>query len=261
MKPEALVTDRNNWDKWMLPKYRATIEPIKSDMSNALPVQRDMTIHPPFIMDILANTIVKIRGEQTNIIHKKLQSGTPQSPDLDLMAPWKEAIARAEVLSGLQELSASGQYHFLADELEKIREHVESMHEQWVADREDAVRKHKAKTPSARQPQKFHFTDLPIQVRQDTLRKLSYQFATEPSPESFKFLIIGPQEVKRLKASYAYYYVSHGTSRGPGSRRFPWDVTMGELCAIKAMSRGQYKVVAGDFYDAFKLHKRSLETV
>jgi len=59
------------------------------------------------------------------------------------------------------------------------------------------------------------------------------------------------EEVARLRASYAYKY-DHEV-RFSGWTRFPWDVAMRELGAIKARATGRHKTIAGEFYDHFNM--------
>jgi len=59
------------------------------------------------------------------------------------------------------------------------------------------------------------------------------------------------EEIARLRASYAYVYDSKQHERGAGWSRFPWDVAMRELCAIKAQAVGRTKTVSEDFYARF----------
>lgn len=68
------------------------------------------------------------------------------------------------------------------------------------------------------------FTGLPIEVRQDTLRALSRDFAAKPTPEQLQ-TIPDPTLIARLRASYAYLY-DYEQNFG-GWSRFPWNMALG----------------------------------
>ena len=53
-----------------------------------------------------------------------------------------------------------------------------------------------------------NFTDLPIENRQGIFRRLSWKFASGPSPTELR---MSQDEVARLRASFAYFY---STERG-----------------------------------------------
>ncbi|KAJ7770564.1 RNA dependent RNA polymerase-domain-containing protein [Mycena metata] len=94
------------------------------------------------------------------------------------------------------------------------------------------------------------FTGQAIEIRQDTLRELSRDFASAPSLDQMTS-IFDPVSLARLRASYAYIY-DHQKSNG-GWSRFPWDVALGDLCRIKAAALGPHKAVTMGFYERFKL--------
>ncbi|EEB87307.1 hypothetical protein MPER_15401, partial [Moniliophthora perniciosa FA553] len=87
-----------------------------------------------------------------------------------------------------------------------------------------------------------HFTDLPIEVRQNQLRDLSKEFASYPNPDD---LMLDEDTISRLRASYAYLHDCEANKyTDKGWTRFPWDVAMSELCLIKGKAIGGSKTVA-----------------
>jgi len=96
------------------------------------------------------------------------------------------------------------------------------------------------------------FTDLPIELRQDVLRASAKEFASKPRPEDVLF---SEEEIARLRASYAYLLDSQQEKKGWS--RFPWDVSMRELCAIKARALGPTKTVTENFYARYYMKQSS----
>ncbi|KAJ7660062.1 RNA dependent RNA polymerase-domain-containing protein [Mycena rosella] len=72
------------------------------------------------------------------------------------------------------------------------------------------------------------FTGRSIEVRQDTLRAVSRDFAASPTPQHLK-TIFDPVLISRLRASYAYIYDNQRHKYGVGWSRFPWDVALGGI--------------------------------
>ncbi|KAK7060569.1 hypothetical protein VNI00_001335 [Paramarasmius palmivorus] len=192
---------------------------------------------PPFIMDNLVRYSEKeakrlvAKFKQTKVKYKK------HILDEDLVAPWREA----EELARLRQERGSD---LDVRALDEIRKHVERMYE-----------KHRTQVKKHNKPKgtggASTFTDLPIEVRQNQLRDMSKEFASYPSS---KDVLLSEDVLRRLRASYAYLHdYEKNRHREPGFTRFPWDVSMGELCAIKAAAVGRSKTVAAGFYERFFL--------
>ena len=161
--------------------------------------------------------------------------------DEDLVAPWN----RAEKLSRRWVIEEKNTR--MKRELEEIAKHVQNIYEV-----------HRAafspkKTPSFSPKSTASFTELPIEARQDAIRKVSKQFVSFPPPGKF---LMQDEQIARLRASYAYKYDYdrwHGSELAGTS--FPWDVAMRELGAIKAQATGGHKTVVGEFYDHFNMKR------
>jgi RNA-dependent RNA polymerase len=163
--------------------------------------------------------------------------------DEDLVAPWNRAIKLSK------RLATEEKNTWMKRELEEIAKHIESVYDV----HRDSF---SPKKVSNSQKSIVSFTELPIEARQDAIRKLSKRFVSFPPPGKF---LMQDEEIARLRASYAYKYdydkwqfiKSAGTS-------FPWDVAMRELGAIKARATGGHKTVVGEFYDHFNMkHSRN----
>ena len=99
------------------------------------------------------------------------------------------------------------------------------------------------------------FTNCNIVDRQDVLRKSSKFFQEHPTPEEME-VFTDPEEIARLRASYAYLHdLEMHKYKEPKWSRFPFDVAARELCAIKANALGASKTVTRAFYEKYKLVK------
>jgi hypothetical protein len=157
--------------------------------------------------------------------------------DEDLVSPWNKAIELSNRWATDENNTR------MKTELEAIAEHVKTVyadHRGSLASPSKALRN----SPKKGAP----FTGLPIEARQDAIRKLSRRFVSFPPPGKF---FMQDEEIARLRASYAYKY-DHEI-RSSSWTRFPWDVAMRELGAIKARATGRHKTIAGEFYDHFNM--------
>ena len=157
--------------------------------------------------------------------------------DEDLVAPWNNAIELSNRWATEENNTRMKQ------ELEEIAQHVKevySSHRGSLSSPTKAIKN----SPKKAVP----FTGQPIEVRQDTFRKLSKKFASFPPPGKF---LMQDEEIARLRASYAYLHDHE--MRFSNWSRFPWDVAMRELGAIKARATGRHKTIAGEFYDYFNM--------
>jgi len=165
---------------------------------------------------------------------KQWKDSHVRKADPQLLEPLREVEALINRLknSGKKECVA-----LLEEDYQRIKTHVEEVY-----------REHQEQFRQTRQSDCVSFTSLPIQRRQDILRKLSQKFHSEPS----KFNIMTRVMSDRIKASYAYAYDS---SNGKATR-FPWNVAFRVLCSIKCGD--EVKPVHKKFYDhmVIKLPKR-----
>lgn len=158
--------------------------------------------------------------------------------DDDLVAPWNRAMKLS------RRLATEEKNTWMKRELDQIARHIESI---YGVHRESFS----PKKASSSQKSCLSFTELPIEARQNAIRRVSKQFVSFPPPGKF---LMQDEEIARLRASYAYKYdyerwqfiKSTGTS-------FPWDVAMRELGAIKARATGGHKTIVGEFYDHFNM--------
>lgn len=179
--------------------------------------------------------------------HFEAQNGR-NVQDEDLVAPWNQA----KKLGG--RWATEEKNTRMRRELDEIAKHVQSVYE----DHRTVFGLKKA--PSFSQKSSVPFTELPIEARQDAIRKVSKRFVSFPPPGKF---FMQDEEIARLRASYAYKYDYdkwHGIKLTGTS--FPWDVAMRELGAIKARATGGHKTIVGEFYDHFNMkHPKDYYTI
>lgn len=182
-----------------------------------------------FVMDIIQGYAKKQGDIQLSKVEQKMKACSLFVADEELTAPWNEARVIAE-------RSQNRDRH---EDLNAIKMHVQSVYKK----HDDQVRRGVV------------FTDLPIEVRQDELRALSKEFAAKPLPEDL--VATTGTEAAMIKASYAYLYDSERRA-GAGTKwtRFPWNMAMRELCAIKARAGGRWKALNGDFYERMMIKVR-----
>ena len=164
-------------------------------------------------------------------------------PDEDLVAPWNRAIKLSE------RWATEKKNAWMKCELKEIAKHVHSVYEAHRAALKEKSSS-SSKSFSSSSQTSAPFTELPIEARQDAIRKVSRQFVSFPPPGKF---LMQDEEIARLRASYAYKYDYdkwHSIKAGTG---FPWDVAMRELGAIKARATGGHKTIVGEFYDHFNM--------
>lgn len=187
----------------------------------------------PFIMESLVKYGKVLQSEKKAKL-KQWKDSHVRKADPQLLEPLREVEALINRLknSGKKECVA-----LLEEDYQRIKTHVEEVY-----------REHQEQFRQTRQSDCVSFTSLPIQRRQDILRKLSQKFHSEPS----KFNIMTRVMSDRIKASYAYAYDS---SNGKATR-FPWNVAFRVLCSIKCGD--EVKPVHKKFYDhmVIKLPKR-----
>ncbi|KAF9532775.1 RNA dependent RNA polymerase-domain-containing protein [Crepidotus variabilis] len=241
IKPETFTADHMMYStpmpRWMADQKKNrkrdgnwTFSSKLANSSNLSYAKREFK--PPyitrnFIMDTLS---AKAKVEEDRLLTETKQrfAEHTSTPDSDLTRPWEELEAWAK--RGSPSLVEAKM-----QDVKKIQEHVHSV-----------FKEHSEKVKHGQ-----NFTKLPIEQRQDLLRSISKSFASGPALEEVPN-IISKDELARVRASYAYKY----DVQKKGWSRFPFNVAMRELCAIKASANGLHKVVQTNFYERFKLMDR-----
>ncbi|KAL0069589.1 hypothetical protein AAF712_003247 [Marasmius tenuissimus] len=94
------------------------------------------------------------------------------------------------------------------------------------------------------------FSSKPIVAQQDTIRRLSKDFSSFPSPGDLN-TYMDVATIARLRASYAYYLC-----RDDLAKPFPWKMAFRELCLMKAeASKSGFRPAVLDFADNYRLPK------
>lgn len=247
IRPDVLSVDIKKWNK-RPPKWKESDEDKEMVMNgranqNQNNLERPSNL-PRFIMDIIYDQSKK-EGDriigQIEATFKGTES-TVNPVDPHLTAPWlaQKALAqrwKTEMKSDRKEL-----------DLQRIADHVQEIYEEHAA--QVKIKGNTKATKATKGGSAF--TNLPIQDRQDTIRALSKKFVSMPPPD--ELMMLGP-EIASTKASYAYLYGSERVSQK--WCRFPWDVALRELCAIKATALGTTKTVPEDIYEAFYMKDRA----
>ena len=238
VREEILKEDTKMYQK-RPPKWKETDE--ERDRFHASGQNEQNLQRPNFLGRFIMDELHKQAEDEGNYWLAKIESHF-EAPnrcklDEDLVAPWNKAIELSNRWATEQNNTSMKQ------ELEAIAKHVKEVytdHRGSLASPSKGLRN----SPKKAVP----FTGQPIEVRQDTIRKLSKKFVSFPPPGKF---LMQDEEIARLRASYAYKY-DHET-RCSNWSRFPWDVAMRELGAIKARATGRHKTVTGEFYDHFNM--------
>jgi RNA-dependent RNA polymerase len=191
-----------------------------------------------FIMDIIKSLAGMENDRYQRLIDEKFQDTRFPIADADLIAPWLEIRAIADRVA-----TEEGNDRKKRD-LKRIEDHVQFMYNEHKLQRQP--------TKKAPSDKRAAFSDFRIEIRQEKLRQLSKEFFSIPCADELEF---SERERARLLASYAYYYDSQQRKKWS---RFPWDLAMRELCAIKAHKDGLSKTVSIDFYERFILKVSSL---
>lgn len=256
IKPETISADTKQYfhprgPQWQVAskeKKRKSSKP-RFDTSNEAYLQRDYTspyVKGIFIMDHLREVANRER-ERLLIEVDQVFAPLLNEPDPALVAPWEAAVKWAKMPTNNKE-SAKSKEKVLC----KIAIHVQAMYRKNKGVFARAREQSSAVDASSKSGSEF--THLSIEVRQDELRALSKAFVSEPLLEDVPD-IPDQETLDRWRASYAYKYDAEQNFNGgeQGWSRFPWNVALRELCAIKARSIGPYKVVSNSFYERFKL--------
>lgn len=250
VRPEVVQRDTKKY-KRRTAKWKETKEDedrLQQSTSNEAHPTRPSNLGK-FIMDIMQQQAKKEGDAQrAKIAHLFPKTGRA-IPDPDLTQPWIEAEAMAarwkmEHKIDLQEI------HLAA-----IRQHVHRVFDAHKARMKKAV-DDKGKSKQKGKDNRCAFTDLRIEDRQDVLRASAKDFVSKPFPNE---VFMPEEEVAKLRASYAYLYDSKQHEKRAGWSRFPFDVAMRELCAIKARAVGRTKTVTEDFYARFYMKQLSFK--
>lgn len=195
-----------------------------------------------FVMDIIQGYAKKQGEIQLSRVEQRMNACSAFVADEELTGPWNEALIIAERPQNRDRLK----------DMNAIKMHVQRVYQKH---RKQVNPAHGRRNVPTSPKKGAAFTDLPIETRQDELRALSKEFAAKPSPEDL--VAITGTEAAVIKASYAYLYDTEQRA-GAGTKwtRFPWDMAMRELCAIKGRARGHWKALNGDFYERMMIKVR-----
>ncbi|KAI0249735.1 RNA dependent RNA polymerase-domain-containing protein [Lactifluus subvellereus] len=200
---------------------------------------------PPFVMDVLQAAMQDVSNEQLRRIDEHF-SALPKVKDLDLIAPWQDAEARARELLANPEQRVRDVGQAQQDALEAIKTHVVRVHGRCA----ELLRTMTSAAAGEGDTKSGGLMGRSIETRQDRLRRMSREFAAGPAPaETFVF---GQEEVARLRASYAYLY---DWTRRHGGTRIPWNVAMRELGLIKLRARKDLKPISQEFYEKMSMRR------
>ncbi|KAI5119272.1 hypothetical protein M0805_008053 [Coniferiporia weirii] len=237
--PEVYKQDLADFKKkqGLGPEWKGKLE---FDNDNSVPLKRPPNLHD-FIMDTIKTEGEKKGKELMRKYDTMLEACDTGKYDEDLVAVYFEAKRNAE------ELIKQKGYKGKMEELDRIVEHVKCVR---IRHRE-LLRIRSQGTPNkGGRKGAVGFTTLRIETRQDALRALSKEFVSGPTGLlHFEGLML-----ERIRASYAYYHdweeMRKSTSKWT---RFPWDVCMRDLCAIKAKAIGFEKTITRAFYEKMNI--------
>ena len=254
---ERYTQDRN--DKQYGTQYTP---PWKIERDN--PTQQYILSRPsPFVLDILREATESAEGEYLKQIEDHFNALT-KVKDMDLVAPWHDAEARMkEMLSRPEDnIRTIGEAHRVA--IEAIKKHVVRIHD-WCGTLMKGpagaqassgmvgvgASPSKAKKAAGKKRGGADFTQRRIETRQDQLRRVSREFVG--GPPAADVFVFSPEEVARLRASYAYLY--DWTTHHDGGTRFPWNVAFDELGEIKLRAHKDFKPISRVFYEKMSMHR------
>lgn len=238
VRDEVMKNDAKSYQK-RPPKWKETEEErdrFHASGQNENNLQRPHSLGR-FIMDELHKQAESEGDQWLARIENHFESPNRCKIDEDLAAPWNKAIELSNRWTTEENNTR------MKHELEAIAEHVRGV---YTDHRGSLASPNKVSRTSPKKGARF--SGLPIEVRQDAIRRLSRQFVSFPPPGKF---LMQDEEIARVRASYAYRYDHE--ARCSGWTRFPWDVAMRELGAIKARATGRHKTIASEFYDHFNM--------
>lgn len=233
VSPHVLSKDRKEYAQKVLQwkEFSKNLKEVTTDETNA--ARARPLVGTKFVMDIIQDYAKKQGEIQLSKVEQKMNACSVFIADKELTAPWDAAWSIANRSQNEDRLK----------DLNAIKTHVQGVYQ-----------KHRSQVTSVHGRKKgAAFTDLPIEIRQDELRALSKEFAAKPSP----LAAVTEAEAAMIKASYAYLYdVEQRARAGTKWTRFPWDMAIRELCAIKARAGGSWKALNGEFYERMMIKVR-----
>lgn len=240
--PGRYLQDRNSrkYGTHFVPEWKAD----QDNLMHQHPLSRQGQGLPTFVMDVLKAAMDEASNTQFRRIDTHF-SALPRLKDADLVAPWQEAEAGAQELLTRPEPHVQNVGRAQQDALEAIKRHVTRVYEL-----SSTLMRPTAGTPAG--SKKAGFTNRSIELRQDQLRRVSQEFVSGPDRAETVVGLLGEDEVVRLRASFAYVY---DWGRRPGGTRFPWNVAMRELGAIKLRARRDLKPLSQDFYEKMMMRR------
>ncbi|KAH8114962.1 RNA dependent RNA polymerase-domain-containing protein [Phellopilus nigrolimitatus] len=217
------------------PEWKAKPKDANRDGDNSIHLKRPSNMHS-FIMDVCKKQGLAKSRELMQRYKDLLKPYATGKYDEDLAAVYFEAKEHAEEV---QKMGCVGKM----EELERIVAHVNRVRIQ----HRDMLKLGSPRKGRAN----VGFTNLKIEARQDMLRALSKEFVSEPTG----LIFFSASDVRRVRASYAYYHDWEEMSKRSCERwtRFPWDVSMRDLCEIKAKAIGYEKTITRSFYDKMNI--------
>lgn len=238
---ERYLQDRNNrkYGSHCVPEWKAA----QDNLMHQHPLSRQGL--PTFVMDVLKAAMDEASSTQFRRIDAQF-SALPRIKDTDLVAPWQEAEASAQELLSRPEPHAQTVGRAQQDALDALKRHVVQVYELSIKLMKPGPAR------AAEKGKKAAFTGRSIELRQDQLRHVSREFASGPDREVTAAGLMSEDEVARLRASYAYVY---DWGRKPGGSRFPWNVAMRDLGAIKLRARRDLKPISQDFYEKMMMRR------
>jgi hypothetical protein len=231
-----LVEDRKKfggrppaWKETDEARERASLVPTAGDC----PKREGLVKNKRFVMDTIQVAVKEFGQEKRRQLDNVFASTDCPIVDPDLTAPW---LAAEEFAVKYKQDHQGVDHPLWTFQRQLIQDHVHTVAKRY----KESIRS--------------NFTSLRIENRQDILRKLAMEFVSGPTPSE---MYMGADEIARLRASYAYLYDSNEHKYTSKWTRFPWDVAMRELCAIKARALGPFKVVTLEYYERFVIKQSS----
>ena len=230
--PGRYFQDRNSSQYGMqyVPEWK--VDPDNLVHQHQHPLSREDL--PTFVMDVLKAAMDEASNTQLQRIDAQF-GALPTHSDADLVAPWHEAEASAQELLARPEPHAQSVGRARQDALEAIRQHVARVYELSYTPTRPAAGANRS-----------------VELRRDEFHRLSVEFTGGPERAETAVGLLSEVEVARLRASYAYLY---DWTRKPGGTRFPWEVAMRELGAIKLRARKEFKPISKDFYEKMLMRR------
>ena len=259
MLPEILKRDKGRYEH-RPPKWKESEEAslgFERKADNQTNLRRGPEVNSKkFVMDDIRNRGHQKRKDFVNQFGLLKEKCDCSPRDEDLAEPWLKAETRREEL--MKSTPEAGV--LMQAEMELIRQHVVNM----FNEHKDAINDPGKHMETGRKGKKdvkkekrtvVLFSKLPIEVRQNIMRNLSARFnASLPGI----FLILSPEEIPILRASFAY--IHDIDIKGRRGSHFPWDVATGTLCEIKAKKFGNAKVMTPEFYEALTVHPHYMKS-